>query len=70
MKMDAVSDLRHQVGLDVGQMHHYRGDCDFEVYEDCEERFLRNTVEDKSVWRWKDEVIRKSSNVLCKLGFT
>ena len=66
MKMD---DLDHQVGLDVGQMHHYRGDCDFSVYEDCEERFLRNTVEDKSVWRWKDEVIRKSSNVLNKLGF-
>ena len=70
MKKNALSDLGHQVGLDVGQMHHYRGDCDFEVYEDCEERFLRNTMEDKSVWRWKDEVIRKSSNVLCKLGFT
>ena len=24
-------DLDHQVGLDVGQTHHYRGDCDFEV---------------------------------------
>ena len=50
-------------------MHHYRGGCDFEVYKDCEERFLRHTVKDTVVWKWKKEVIRKSSNVLNKLGF-
>jgi len=59
----------HKVGIDIGQMHHYRGACDFEVYNDCEERFLRHTVKDTVVWTWKDEVIRKSSNVLYNLGF-
>jgi len=59
----------HKVGIDIGQMHHYRGGCDFEVYKDCEERFLRHIVKDTVVWKWKKEVIRKSSNVLNKLGF-
>ena len=58
-----------QVGLDIGQLQHYRGDCDPETYVDCEERFLRNTTKDISLWKWKDEVIRKSSNVLNELGF-
>ena len=69
MIMDAKSDYSEQVSLDIGQMHHYRGDCDFQVYKDCEERFLRHTIEDTGLWTWKDEVIRKSSNVLYKLGF-
>ena len=38
-----------QVGLDVGQLHHYRGDCDPAVYRDCKEQFLRHTVRDTSV---------------------
>ena len=38
-----------QVGLDVGQLHHYRADCDPAVYRDCKEQFLRHTVRDTSV---------------------
>ena len=68
--MDAISDFSGQVSLDMGQLHHYRGDCDFQVYKDCEEKFLRHTVKDTSVWKWKEAVIGNSSKVLQKLGFT
>ena len=57
-----------QVDLDVGQLQHYRSYCHIEV-NDCEESYLRHTVKDTSVWTWKDAVIRKSGNVLHKLGF-
>ena len=49
MMMDPRLDLSDQVSLDVGQLHHYRGSCDPEVYKDCEEQFLRHTVRDTSV---------------------
>jgi len=62
------TNLNHEVSLSVGQLHHYRRNCDPEVYRDCEGQFLRDTVRDTSVWKWKDEVTRKSLNVLNELG--
>ena len=39
------------------------------MVKDCKESYLQHTVNDTSVWTWKDAVIRKSANVLHKLGF-
>ena len=39
-----------------------------DLVDDCEESYLRHVVKDTSVWTWKDVVIRRSANVLHKLG--
>ena len=57
-----------KVDLDVGQLQHYRSYCVDHV-TDCEGSYLQHIVKDTSLWTWKGEVIRNSSNVLRKLGF-
>ena len=68
MNLKTVKTDFDQVDLAVGHLHHYRSYC-VDLVKDCEGSYLRHTVKDTSVWAWKDPVVRKSADVLHKLGF-
>ena len=55
--------------LEVGHLQHYRSYC-VDLVKDCEEAYMRHTVKDTSVWKWREAVIGNSSKVPQKLGFT
>jgi len=59
----------YPVAPSLGQLQHYRSDCVSSLKQSCKEDFKAVSVKDTSLWKWKDEIIQRSSKVLHKLGF-
>merc|ERR1711884_886628 len=57
--------------VDTGLVHlqHYRQDCVNTLKKSCKNDFKSVSVKDTTIWRWKDQVIQKTSDALLKLGF-
>jgi len=57
--------------VDIGMAHlqHYRSDCVKTLKKSCEQDFKLNSVRDTTLWRWKDQIISRTTPVLEKLGF-
>jgi len=53
----------------LGQLQHYRSDCVNTLKKSCKEDFKAVSVKDTTLWRWKEQIIQRSSNTLAKLGF-
>lgn len=56
------------VDTEDAQLQHYRADCVKTLKKSCEE-FKENSVEDTTIWKYKDDLIRRSVRTLEKLGF-
>lgn len=56
------------VDTEDAQLQHYRADCVKTLKKSCDD-FKENSVEDTTIWKYKDELIRRSVRTLEKLGF-
>lgn len=45
------------------RLHHYKDACPRDMDAECDENFFRYTVEDESLWRFKDELLRNIDRV-------
>ena len=50
------------------QLQHYRADCVRELKKSCED-FRQNSVVDTTIWKFKENLITRTSDTLKKLGF-
>jgi hypothetical protein len=53
----------------VGHLQHYREDCVKTLKKSCATEYKSKSVLDTTIWRYKDEVIARSTDVLSRLGF-
>ncbi|XP_036329898.1 uncharacterized protein LOC118755086 [Rhagoletis pomonella] len=58
----------YPVNTTDAQLQHYRADCVNTLKKSCEE-YRENSVEDKTIWKYKDELIRRTFRTLDTLGF-
>lgn len=56
------------IATDDAQLQHYRADCVKTLKKSCGE-FKEHSIEDTSIWRFKDQLISRSVKTLEKLGF-
>lgn len=54
---------------EMAQLQHYRKDCVGPLKKSCESEFKSNTVKDTTIWKYKDELITRVTDVLQGLGF-
>lgn len=47
----------------------FRSDCVTTLKKTCEENFKKNSVKDVTIWKWKDQLISKTTSALLKMGF-
>jgi len=59
----------YPVDLELGHLQHYRNDCVSTLKKSCVKDFKNQTVKDTTIWRWKDQLIAKTTVPLLKLGF-
>jgi len=59
----------YPVNTSLAHLQHYRKDCVNTLKKSCKNDFKSASVKDTTIWRWKDQVISKTSEVLTKLGF-
>jgi len=59
----------YPVDTGLGHLQHYRSDCVNTLKKSCKNDFKSVSVKDTTIWRWKDQVIQKTSDALLKLGF-
>ena len=58
----------YDVDLTVGHLQHYRTECTPDLVPICY-LYRKVIVKDTAIWRWKDKVVKKTSEALRKLGF-
>lgn len=58
----------YSVPTSIGHLQHYRKDCVDPLKNKCDD-FKKNTIRDTSIWRFKDELIRRTKETLHSLGF-
>ena len=59
----------YPVDTDVGHLQHYRADCVNTLKKSCADTYKNVSVLDDSIWRYKEEVVAKTTDVLSRLGF-
>ena len=57
------------VDTSVAQLQHYRKDCVPELKTVCEE-IRNNSVVDTSIWRWREQLVARTNEVLVELGYS
>ncbi len=57
------------VNQTVGQLQHYRKDCVKELKKVCNEKYRNESVFDKTIWKYRDQVMERTNMVLKQLGF-
>jgi len=58
----------YPVDTKLGHLQHYRSDCVTALKKSCVE-FKKTSVKDTTIWRWKDQLISKTTSALLKMGF-
>ena len=58
----------YPVNISTGHLQHYRDDCVKTLKKSCDQ-FKSDSVLDDNIWRFKDEMISRTSEALSKLGF-
>lgn len=58
----------YSVNTSLAHMQHYRKDCVDPLKKSCNE-FRNFTMRDTSIWRFKDDLIRRTTETLYHLGF-
>jgi len=59
----------YPVKTSLAHLQHYRQDCVSTLKKSCKNDFKSASVKDTTIWKWKDEVISKTTEALQKLGF-
>jgi len=59
----------YPVDTSLAHLQHYRKDCVNTLKKSCKNDFKTGSVKDTTIWRWKDQVITKTSEALQTLGF-
>ncbi|XP_042858102.1 uncharacterized protein LOC122244299 [Penaeus japonicus] len=59
----------YSIPTEDAQLQHYRRNCISSLRALCENEFKRNTVLDKTIWRYKEQLIERVSAALENLGF-
>lgn len=57
------------INTSLAQLQHYRKDCVGSLKNSCKTDFRIHTIRDTIIWRYKDELVKRTANVLSKLGF-
>jgi hypothetical protein len=57
-----------QVPTAVAHVQHYRDGCRPELMKVCDHQYKSSLVEDKSLWRYKEEVVAGTTETLVELG--
>lgn len=58
----------YPISTENAQLQHYRSECVKSVLDSCED-YKQNSMEDKMIWKYKEQLIHKSVKTLEKLGF-
>ncbi|KAK0167529.1 hypothetical protein PV327_004916 [Microctonus hyperodae] len=58
----------YPIEIEDAQLQHYRVDCVKSLKKTCVQ-YRENSVMDKTIWRYKDELVNRVINTLNKLGF-
>lgn len=58
----------YAINVEDAQLQHYRADCVKTLKKSCSE-FKSNSIIDTTIWKFKDELIAKTSQTLKTLGF-
>ncbi|XP_043231431.1 uncharacterized protein LOC122386359 [Amphibalanus amphitrite] len=61
--------LSYSINTSDAQLQHYRADCVGPLRKTCELEYKKNAVVDTSIWRFKEELITRSTRTLVTLGF-
>ena len=59
----------YPVDTSLAHLQHYRQDCVSTLKKSCKNDFKSVSVKDTTIWRWKDAVIKRTTEALSKLGF-
>jgi len=59
----------YPVDTDLAHLQHYRNDCVSTLKKSCAESFKKNSIKDTTIWRYKDELISRTTTSLLKMGF-
>ena len=59
----------YPVNTSLGHLQHYRQDCVNTLKKSCKNDFKSASVRDTTIWRWKDDIVQKTSEALSKMGF-
>lgn len=59
----------YPVSTEVGHLQHYRADCVSTLKKSCAKEYKHFSVEDSTIWRYKKEVIARTTDTLNRLGF-
>jgi hypothetical protein len=58
----------YSVPTQLAQLQHYRADCVKQLKKSCD-AFRNHTVTDKTIWRYKDELINRVTRTLADLNY-
>lgn len=58
----------YEIDVDDAQLQHYRSDCVTTVHRKCE-NMTEFFVPDKNIYKYKDDLIKRSLKTLYQLGF-
>lgn len=58
----------YSIGTDIAHLQHYRKDCVGPLRKTCKD-FRVNTVRDTTIWKYKDDLIARTTATLTDLGF-
>ncbi|RWS27472.1 Glycosyltransferase-like protein, partial [Leptotrombidium deliense] len=59
----------YSINTSLAHLQHYRKDCVGPLKNSCKTDFRVYTVRDTTIWKYKDELIARTTNVLQRLGF-
>lgn len=58
----------YPIDTEDAQLQHYRADCVKTLKKSCEE-YREHSIEDRTIWKYKDELVKRSMKTLDTLGF-
>lgn len=59
----------YPVDTTLAHMQHYRADCVSALKSSCQRDYKNASVRDTTMWKWKTQVITRTTGALSKLGF-
>lgn len=60
---------RLEMDTSIAHLQHYRDDCVKELRKSCDAQYRLNTTRDKTIWKYRDQLVEQSSRTLRKLHF-
>ncbi len=59
----------YPVQTSMGHLQHYREDCVKTLKKSCAKEYKSKSVMDTTIWRFKEQIIQRTTDVLSRLGF-